>query len=315
MIGIVRRKRQTVTPAARLTYTPRAMEPPKNMTAKYAEQATELEQLIFSIPSKLVVQRQEETQWSVLEIVCHLADAELLASARIRRIITQDRPNLWGYQQEQWATALNYRQRRIETVLARFALLRRENAELLESVDAQVWHQTGAHDVYGTLTLQQLIEDYLNHTAKHLDQIGRVAAEISQSDQRLKGIFMAKTQEETKEAKNVKKKEGKEPKEKDGKALMSRVKKVIKKSRRKLSEEKFEKELHRTIVFLEELQHRINPAPASEPALAFEPAQPAEKKSKDKSGNGKVKPKAKPKNKAKAKAAPGQQAEPTIISE
>jgi hypothetical protein len=134
---------------------------------------------------------------------------------------------------------------------------------------------------------------------------------------------MAKTQEETKEAKNVKKKDGKElkelkeAKEKDGKALMNRVKKVIKKSRRKLSEEKFEKELHRTIVFLEELQHRINPAPASEPALSVEPAQPAEKKSKDKSGNGKAKPKAKPKNKAKAKAkaAPGQQAEPAITSE
>jgi hypothetical protein len=179
MIGIVRRKRQTVTPAARLTYTPRAMESLNNTTTKYAEQATGLEQLIYSIPFKFVTSRPEETRWSVLEIVCHLADAELLASARIRRIITQDRPNLWGYQQEQWATALNYRQRRIGTVLARFALLRRENAELLESLDAEVWHQTGNHDVYGTLSLEQLIEDYLNHTAKHLDQIGRVAAELA----------------------------------------------------------------------------------------------------------------------------------------
>ena len=91
---------------------------------------------------------------------------------------------------------------------------------------------------------------------------------------------MAKTQEETKEpkkAKSPKSKDGKEskeakgPKGKDGKLLMKRVKKAIKRSRRKLSEEKFEKELQRTISFLEELQQRINRSPASESAIIVEP--------------------------------------------
>lgn len=168
-----------MTPAVRLTYTAARMESLNNMIAKYAEQATKLEQLISAISPTLIVRRPEETRWSVLEIVCHLADAELLASARIRRIITQDRPQLWGYQQEQWATALGYRHRRIETVMARFALLRRENAELIEGLAEEIWRQTGAHDVYGTLSLEQLIDDYLTHTAKHLEQIGSVAAEIS----------------------------------------------------------------------------------------------------------------------------------------
>lgn len=40
--------------------------------------------------------------------------------------------------------------------------------------------------------------------------------------------------------------------------LIGRVRKVIKKSRRKLSEEKFEKELQRTISFLEEMQEKLN---------------------------------------------------------
>lgn len=78
---------------------------------------------------------------------------------------------MWGYQQEVWADRLGYQQRKAETVLARFALLRRENAELLAELPATVWQQTGDHDLYGTLSLQQLIEDYLDHTAKHLDQI------------------------------------------------------------------------------------------------------------------------------------------------
>src|SRR5262245_22270388 len=63
-----------------------------------------------------------------------------------------------------------------------------------------------------------------------------------------------------KEVKGKEKKEketkNKEPKGKGN--LVGRVKKVIKKSRRKLSEEKFEKQLRRTIEFLAQLQTKLD---------------------------------------------------------
>lgn len=65
------------------------------------------------------------------------------------------------------------------------------------------------------------------------------------------------------------KKQKDKDKDKDHKALVGRVKKVVKKSRRKLSEEKFEKELQRTIAFLEQLQGKIaHPAEAAAPETA-----------------------------------------------
>lgn len=161
-------------------YSTSQMEPTNTTVTTYTQQADALVQAISALPAELIVQRPAENRWSVLEIVSHLADAELLASVRLRRIITQDRANLWGYRQEHWASVLGYRQGRIETVAARFALLRRENADLLpaDSTD-EVWHFTGSHDEYGTLSLRQLVEDYLGHTAKHLDQIKKVAAEVA----------------------------------------------------------------------------------------------------------------------------------------
>jgi len=51
------------------------------------------------------------------------------------------------------------------------------------------------------------------------------------------------------------------------KALVSRVKKAVKKSRRKLGAEKFEKELKRTITFLAKLQSKLK-ATATRPARA-----------------------------------------------
>jgi hypothetical protein len=74
-------------------------------------------------------------------------------------------------------------------------------------------------------------------------------------------------------------KESKDEKDKD--ALVGRIRKVVKKSRRKLGEEKFEKELQRTISFLTELRDRLKDAPAKT-AKPVKPAKPAKA-----SGNGK----------------------------
>lgn len=121
---------------------------------------------------------------------------------------------------------------------------------------------------------------------------------------------MAKTQVQnptikvSKEVKNKKDKEAKTLKEKNGNALVGRVKKVIKKSRRKMGEEKFEKELQRTISFLEELRLKLSDVPASKLAKADETKRKtADKKTvaKSKSGNGQIKPKGKPKAKSKDK--------------
>jgi hypothetical protein len=68
--------------------------------AKYRRQADEMEEILSNCPAAAVVWPPAVGRWSILEIAAHLADAELLASARIRRIITQDRPEIYGYKQE-----------------------------------------------------------------------------------------------------------------------------------------------------------------------------------------------------------------------
>ena len=132
-------------------------------------------EILSDAPAAAVVWSPGADRWSMLEITAHLADAELLASARIRRIITQDRPEMYGYKQELWAQSLAYRRQKIEAVSARFSLLRRENASLLEMVGEEVWRLKGRHDEYGELSLRELIEDYIAHTAKHLDQMRSAA--------------------------------------------------------------------------------------------------------------------------------------------
>jgi hypothetical protein len=68
---------------------------------------------------------------------------------------------------------------------------------------------------------------------------------------------MAKIKDKVPSPSQAKDKETKDKETKGKNNLVGRVKKVIKKSRRKLGEEKFEKELRRTIEFLAQLQTKL----------------------------------------------------------
>ena len=74
---------------------------------------------------------------------------------------------------------------------------------------------------------------------------------------------MTKTKGKPPQLKETKDKEAKNKEPKGKSNLVGRVKKVIKKSRRKLGEEKFEKQLRRTIEFLAQLQTKLDNSHAS----------------------------------------------------
>jgi hypothetical protein len=85
---------------------------------------------------------------------------------------------------------------------------------------------------------------------------------------------MAKSQDKETQTKS------KDSKNKERKALVGRVKKVIKKSRRRLTEEKFEKELQRTIAFLEQMQATLAKNHAEKAAAENSKTKPAAKTAK-----------------------------------
>jgi hypothetical protein len=142
-----------------------------NLINDYAQQADELEALAASCTIESATWRPGAGGWSFVEVAGHLADAELLAAVRLRRVITQDQPNFYAYQQERWAQRLHYQYRELARVVARFVLLRGENADLLKELTREDWRRKGRHDQDGVLSLRQLIEGYISHTAKHLQQM------------------------------------------------------------------------------------------------------------------------------------------------
>lgn len=110
-------------------------------------------------------------KWSIRQIVCHLADTEIVAADRFRRIIAENEPALIGFQQDAWAEKLDYRKRKISQAVESFRRMRAENYELLKDQPEEVYQRAGIHNERGRVTLLALLSTYAQHVESHARQI------------------------------------------------------------------------------------------------------------------------------------------------
>lgn len=115
--------------------------------------------------------RPRPAEWSVAEVLAHLADVELASGFRIRKIVSEPRPLLTAYDQEAWAKALRYQRSDPGEVVDTFRAFRGSNLRILRSLGAAQWRRVGIHSEYGRIRLDQLVAHLAEHDLEHLNQI------------------------------------------------------------------------------------------------------------------------------------------------
>lgn len=116
-------------------------------------------------------------QWSIRQIIAHLADSELVAGQRFRQVIAEENPTLIAYDQEAWARNLGYSLRKPKSSLESFRRLRAENFDLLRSLPEGTFERTGNHTENGPMSLRALLETYARHAESHAAQMQRLRDE------------------------------------------------------------------------------------------------------------------------------------------
>ena len=72
-------------------------------------------------------------KWSVLEVVCHLADTDANIIHRIKRVLSEERPVFERVRPDLMLAALAYHERNAEEELALFDLGRRQTTRILRA--------------------------------------------------------------------------------------------------------------------------------------------------------------------------------------
>jgi hypothetical protein len=109
-------------------------------------------------------------KWTAREVVHHLADSEMTSALRLRTLIAVDNPQIFGYDQDEFARRLYY-DRPIEASLEAFKGARRSTAEILDRMTDADWRREGTHTEHGRYSVTRWLEIYAAHAHQHAAQI------------------------------------------------------------------------------------------------------------------------------------------------
>jgi hypothetical protein len=110
-------------------------------------------------------------KWSARQIVAHLADGELVNAHRMRQVLAEENPTLIAFDQDAWASNLDYARRKPKQSLETFRRLRAENFELLKGLPESAFERAGNHTERGRMTLRRLLESGAEHAEAHARQL------------------------------------------------------------------------------------------------------------------------------------------------
>jgi hypothetical protein len=125
--------------------------------------------------------RPAEGEWSVLELLGHLADAELVVSGRYRWALCEDEPPLVPYDQDRWVAGLRHNEDDPAEVLDEFSALRRANLALWSRLSEAQRRRLGMHAERGPESVDMMFRMLAGHDRFHLDQMRRTLAAVRDS--------------------------------------------------------------------------------------------------------------------------------------
>ena len=140
---------------------------------QYEQGPERLRQALALVPDEVVKWRPAPGRWSVHEIVCHCADSEVNAYARLRYLLAEQSPVILGYDQDEWARIFDYHALPMGPSLAIVESVRAGTTALLKRLTEDAWTRTGRHTESGEYTVDRWLTIYSDHVEGHARQIER----------------------------------------------------------------------------------------------------------------------------------------------
>src|ERR1035438_2212976 len=115
-------------------------------------------------------------KWSAAEIVCHLADCELVFAFRLRQTLAEDSPVIQPFDQEKWAAT--YPGVTADEALKVFTASRRWNLRLIGLALPEAADRPLTHPERGTMTFLTIVETMAGHDLNHLGQLEKIGNRV-----------------------------------------------------------------------------------------------------------------------------------------
>ena len=112
-------------------------------------------------------------KWSVREILCHLADTEVVFAFRLRQALAEDHHVIQPFDQDKWAKM--YKGVPANLALETFSAMRKWNLRLIKASLPAAANRKMTHPERGTMTFKTIVETMAGHDLNHLGQLRKLA--------------------------------------------------------------------------------------------------------------------------------------------
>jgi hypothetical protein len=127
-----------------------------------------------SLDDRALRRQEAPGKWSVIEVIQHLADSDLVFGYRLRMILTEDSPLLQGYDQDAWARTFRYRDVKLDAALDQLGGVRAATLHVLRGLSPAQLERVGLHSERGPESAGFLLRLMGAHDLVHRRQIDRI---------------------------------------------------------------------------------------------------------------------------------------------
>jgi hypothetical protein len=140
----------------------------------------EIAAAVSGLSEKVLRYKPSPEKWCVLEVLGHLADAEIIYGYRLRQMLADTKPVIAPLDQDAWTRNLNYLDSPPSELVAFYGLGRHHNLRLLRRLRVSDLSKSAFHpELQREMTVADLVERMGGHGAGHLQQIEKLKESAS----------------------------------------------------------------------------------------------------------------------------------------
>lgn len=139
---------------------------------KYGTAYDEFVAALNAIPKEAWLFKPAPKEWSVHQVIVHLADSETNSYLRARRLVADPEKPLMAYDQDEWANMLDYHNQSTEDALQVLKYVRKMTYDFIRRLPDAAWENAAVHPEYDEpYAFTKWLKIYANHPREHAGQI------------------------------------------------------------------------------------------------------------------------------------------------
>lgn len=132
----------------------------------------EIAMAVAGLPETVLRFKPSPEKWSILEILGHLADIEIVYAYRLRQMLADEKPVIAPMDQDAWARNLDYLDTPAPELVAAYGLNRHRTLRLIGRLKPSDLERSAHHpELNRAVTVREMVEKLSGHGANHLEQI------------------------------------------------------------------------------------------------------------------------------------------------